>query len=136
MLSSKSMSRIINKRANGTLTASLSALNASANTVKYAPLNATLHRHNAQIERCADTGNLQRALLLAKELRDRLARQGNLKPDINTYLALAKNFSVHGLANETLRVVQDARAVGVEPTVDLWNEVLRVGREASSAIAV
>lgn len=94
-------------------------------TPAYAPLNIQIHRQNAAIERCAEDGNLRQALMLARDLRTKL-QHTSTGPDANTYNALAKNFAVHGLASEAMRLVQDARAAGIEPDVDMWNEVLRV----------
>jgi pentatricopeptide repeat protein len=76
---------------------------------------------------------------MARHLRDNLqesaaaAGNGNGKAaasraDLTTYTALAKGFANHGLHEEALRLLDDARAVGVEPDVNLWNQVLKVRR--------
>merc|ERR1712093_312691 len=49
----------------------------------------------------------------------------DIQPDVDTYEALAKSFALHGLHLEALRLIDDARAVGVEPDVGVWNQVLR-----------
>ena len=105
-------------------------------TAGYAPLNAQILRINQGIERAADAGNLAKALRMARHLRDKLqesaaANSGNgkaaaSKADLTTYTALAKGFANHGLHQEALRLLDDARAVGVEPDVNLWNQVLKV----------
>ena len=77
---------------------------------------------------------------MARHLRDKLqesaaaAGNGNgngkaaSRADLTTYTALAKGFANHGLYEEALRLLDDARAVGVEPDVNLWNQVLKVRR--------
>lgn len=109
-------------------------------TAAYAPLNAQILRINQGIERAADAGNLAKALRMARHLRDKLqesaaaAGNGNgngkaaSRADLTTYTALAKGFANHGLYEEALRLLDDARAVGVEPDVNLWNQVLKVRR--------
>lgn len=64
-------------------------------------------------------------LQLAKELKQQLAASDE-KPDHTTYEALARAFAVHGCHREALRVIEDAKAAGLEPDVGIWNQVLRV----------
>lgn len=100
---------------------------ASAVRVKtplYAPLSQ-IHRYNVKIGECAEVGNLQRALMIARELRTKLAHS-SMRPDLHTYQVLTQNFAVHGMAAETLRLIEDAKASGLEPDTNMWNEVLKV----------
>lgn len=96
----------------------------------YAPLRAPLQRYNAMINRFADRGNAAQALRMAAELRQSLATSEQA-PDVITYEALAKAFAVHGLYQEALRIIDDAKAAGVEPDIGVFNQVLRVRSQRS-----
>ena len=89
--------------------------------LQYAPLVAPLSRVNAQIAKHADAGNLPRCLQLASQLQKR----HGVRPDTATYEGLSRAFAGHGLAKECWRLVEDARAAGIEPDVAIWNQVLR-----------
>lgn len=91
----------------------------------YAPISTPVQRYNALINRSAERGNLVAALESAAALQRTLVRLEQ-KPDSTTYEALAKAFAVHGLYREALRLLDDARAAGVEPDVGVFNQVLRV----------
>lgn len=107
-------------------TASTSARNASEQPkLVYAPFAAPIQRYNALLSRCADRGNLSLALQSAAQLKQTLAERGE-GPDTTTYEALARAFAVHGLYSEALRLLEDARAAGVEADVGVYNQVLRV----------
>lgn len=63
---------------------------------------------------------------MAAQLKQTLAQLGE-KPDLTTYEVLAKAFAVHGLYREAIRLIDDAKAAGVEPDIGVFNQVLRVG---------
>lgn len=112
-------------RQQSTSTAATATTSNERPRLTYAPINTPVQRYNALIGRCADRGDLVKALQSAAQLKQTLA-QLEERPDATTYEALAKAFAVHGLYREALHLIDDAKATGVEPDIGVFNQVLRV----------
>ena len=100
----------------------------------YKPLNGRTTRINSLISRAAHRGDLAAALHAAAQLLEPSDETGKGKervsrPDVGTYEALIAAYAHHGLYQQALDCLEDAKALDVELNANCWNQIIRVNAE-------